>query len=119
MDKNLAWLTQKTEERKSNKGNFTFPKQRVYVTELQINKKVATPPFLNQALFFSFLSKHLVPSPPKVTQFFFRTFLPKIPLIKGAKGCSNYGMGLDISEVKAKRERKASSAGNCLTEQIL
>ena len=25
MDENLAWLTQKTEDPKSNKGNLTFP----------------------------------------------------------------------------------------------
>ena len=25
MDENLAWLTQKTEEPKCNKGKFTFP----------------------------------------------------------------------------------------------
>ena len=32
--KNLAWLTQKTEELKSNKGNFTFLTLRVNVIEL-------------------------------------------------------------------------------------
>ena len=25
LDKNFTWLTKKTEELKSNKGNFTFP----------------------------------------------------------------------------------------------
>ena len=25
LDQNIAWLTQKTEESKCNKGNFTFP----------------------------------------------------------------------------------------------
>ena len=34
MDENLAWLTQKTEELKSSKGNFTFPAHRVDVIEL-------------------------------------------------------------------------------------
>ena len=34
LDENLASLTQKTEERKSNKGNFIFPTQRVNVIEL-------------------------------------------------------------------------------------
>ena len=34
LDKNLAWLTQKTEDKKSNKGNFTFPPYRVNVIEL-------------------------------------------------------------------------------------
>ena len=33
LDENLAWLTQKTEE-KSNKGNFTFSTYRVTVIEL-------------------------------------------------------------------------------------
>ena len=31
LDKNLAWLTQKTEDPKSNKGNLTFPTQIVNV----------------------------------------------------------------------------------------
>lgn len=31
LDENLVCLTQKTEEPKSNKGNFTFPKHRVDV----------------------------------------------------------------------------------------
>ena len=30
----LAWLTQKTDEPKSNKGNFTFPTYTVNVIEL-------------------------------------------------------------------------------------
>ena len=29
IDENFAWLTKKTEEPKSNKGNFTFPIHRV------------------------------------------------------------------------------------------
>ena len=33
-DQNLAWLTQKTEEPKSNKGNLTFPSHTVNMTEL-------------------------------------------------------------------------------------
>ena len=31
LDGNLAWLTQKTEELKYNKRNFTFPTHRVNV----------------------------------------------------------------------------------------
>ena len=31
LDENLAWLTQKTEELKCNKGNFTFPTHRANV----------------------------------------------------------------------------------------
>ena len=34
LGENLAWLTEKTEEKKSNKGNFTFPTYRVNVIEL-------------------------------------------------------------------------------------
>ena len=34
LDKNFAWVTQKTEEPKDNKGNFTFPIHRVNVIEL-------------------------------------------------------------------------------------
>ena len=46
---NLAWLTQKTEESKCNKGNFTPPPHthahRVNAIELYSTKKVATPHF--------------------------------------------------------------------------
>ena len=31
---NLAWIIQKTEEPKGNKGNFTFPAHKVNVIEL-------------------------------------------------------------------------------------
>ena len=34
LNKNFAWLNQKTEESKGNKGHFTFPTHRVNVTEL-------------------------------------------------------------------------------------
>ena len=34
LDKNLAWVTQKNEEPKGNKGKFTFPTHRVTVIEL-------------------------------------------------------------------------------------
>ena len=43
MDQNLAWLTQKIEEPKSNKGNLTFPSHTVSMTGGQSNEKVATP----------------------------------------------------------------------------
>ena len=36
LDESLAWLTQKTAELKSNKGNFTFPTHRVIVVELTV-----------------------------------------------------------------------------------
>ena len=46
LDENLAWLTQKTEDLKSNKGNLTFLPHTVNVIELncKIIKKVAPPP---------------------------------------------------------------------------
>ena len=34
LDENLAWLTQRTEDPKSNKGNFTFPTHTVNVIKL-------------------------------------------------------------------------------------
>ena len=34
LDANLAWLTQKSEEPKSNKGNFTFPIHTVNIIEM-------------------------------------------------------------------------------------
>ena len=34
LDDNLAWLTQKTEDPKSNKGNLSFPPHTVNVIEL-------------------------------------------------------------------------------------
>ena len=34
LDENLAWLTKKTEDLKSNKGSLTFPTHIVNVTEL-------------------------------------------------------------------------------------
>ena len=34
LDQNLAWLTQKTEQPKSNKGNLTFPSHTVNMIEL-------------------------------------------------------------------------------------
>ena len=34
LDEDLAWLTQKTEEKRSNKENFTFPTHSVNVIEL-------------------------------------------------------------------------------------
>ena len=34
LDQNLAWVTQKTEEPKSNKKNLTFPSHTVNMLEL-------------------------------------------------------------------------------------
>ena len=55
LDESLPWLTQKTEDPKSNKGNITFSPHTVNVIELncKVIKKVATlpPPFLQQPHF--------------------------------------------------------------------
>ena len=42
MDENLKWLTQNTEDPKSNKGNLTFPTHTVNVIELKSSKEVVT-----------------------------------------------------------------------------
>ena len=61
LEENLAWLTQKTEEPKSNKGNFTFPKHTVNVIKSNRNKSEVIkhwepPPFLHQPPLFRFIS---------------------------------------------------------------
>ena len=70
LDENLAWLTQKTEDLKSNKGNLTFLPHTVNVIELncKIIKNVAPPPPFS-GLSPPFLEKNLSPTPPpQVTQ---------------------------------------------------
>ena len=47
MDQNLAWLTQKTEDPKSNKGNLIFPTDIINMIERWI-KKWQPPPSLHQ-----------------------------------------------------------------------
>ena len=66
MDENLEWLTQNTEDPKSNKRNLTFPTHTVNVIELQSNKKVATTPFLHQLPLLRFipLSSKIFCNPP-------------------------------------------------------
>ena len=90
MDENLEWLTQKTEDSKSNKGNLTFPTHTVNVIELSGNKKVTTPPFLHQPppfrIYPLFLAKNF--EPPQVTQFLKGPTL--LPLKRGGGGGSNY-----------------------------
>ena len=59
----MAWLNQKTEEPKRNKGNFTFPTYTtVNVIELQSNKKSGNTPYFNKTLPFQcylpFLAKN-------------------------------------------------------------
>ena len=51
----FAWLTKKTEDLKSNKGNLSFPSHTVIVIELQIIKKGDNPLFLHQLLLFRFI----------------------------------------------------------------
>ena len=71
MDENLEWLTQNTEDPKSNKRKLTFTTHTVNVIELKSNKKLAppistsTPPF---QVYPHFLAKNFI-SPPLVTQF--------------------------------------------------
>ena len=47
LDENLPWLTQQTEDPKSDEGNLIFPTHTLNVIELncKIIKKVATPHF--------------------------------------------------------------------------
>ena len=51
LNENLALLTQKTKEQKSNKVNFTSRTHTVFVIELQSNKKVTNHQFLHQPPF--------------------------------------------------------------------
>ena len=76
LDENLAWLTEKTEDPKSNKGNLNFLPQTVNVIELncKVIKKVATPTFLHPPpppfSGLSPLSRKTFCTPsPQVTQF--------------------------------------------------
>ena len=70
MDQSLAWLTQKTEEPKSNKGKPTFPSHSKY--DLTVNP-VSIPPFLHQLpptglspLCSKKFCTHLVAPPPLI-----------------------------------------------------
>ena len=67
LDENLAWLTQKTEDLKSNKGNLTSRPHTVNMIELncKIIKKVATPPPPLFQVYPPFLAKNVVHPPPK------------------------------------------------------
>ena len=73
--------TQKTEEKKSNKGKFTFPTHTVNVTELQSNKKSGNSPFLHQPSFsgLSLCSSKKIPPPfpppPKKKHFEIKSIL--------------------------------------------
>ena len=79
MDENLEWLTQNTEDPKSNKGNFTFCTHRVNVIELESNKTVATPPpppFVHQPPFSGLcpLSSKKICTPPPSDSIFGRSY---------------------------------------------
>ena len=83
MDENPEWLTQNTEDPKSNKGNLTFSTHIVNVIELYSNKKVANPPFSTSTSPFQvyppFLAKNFV-----VIQFSEGPTAPRPPpLIRG------------------------------------
>ena len=70
LDENLAWITKKNEEPKSNKGNFIFAINRANVMELESNKKVATPShFYINPPFQSYSTVLEKISYPQVTQF--------------------------------------------------
>ena len=89
LNENLAWLTQKTEDPKSNKGNLTFPPHTVNM--IKLNCKVienGNPPplphfYINPPPHFkvypSFLAKKLYPPPSD--SIFGRSYPP--PLIRG------------------------------------
>ena len=81
LDENLAWLTQKTEESKCNKGNFTF-----FYTQSKcywpVNKKVETLPFLHQP--------HQDFWYPPSDSILGRSYHPHPPLISG-EGVSDKG----------------------------
>ena len=71
MDQNLAWLTQKTEDPKSNKENLTFSTHTKY-DWTENNKKVVTPPpdfYINPVTGLSPLSSKNFSSPTQVIQF--------------------------------------------------
>ena len=84
LDENLAWLTQKTEDLKSNKGKLTFSPHTVNAIErnCKILKKVATPPFSG----LSSLSSKKFRTPPSDSVF--GSSYP--PLIMRGRGGSNY-----------------------------
>ena len=87
-----------SKESKCNKGNFTFPPP--HTIELQSNKKVATPAFLNQPTPFAGLYPLFsqISGTPLVTQFLED---PTPPLISdgvgGGGGGSNYVMMVKLA----------------------
>ena len=95
MDDNLEWLTQKTEDSKSNKGNLTFPTHTVNVIELSGNKKVATPHFYINPPFsdLSPVSSKKFQTSPR-DSIFGRSYPP--PLIRGG--------GVQLCKVNKRRQ---------------
>ena len=77
MDENLEWLTQKTEDPKSNKGNLTFPSHTV-IKKWQPPISTSTPSF---QVYPPFLAKNFLA--PLVTQF---SEGPTPPFNKGGGG---------------------------------
>ena len=96
LDENHPWLTQKTEDPTSNKGNLTFPHTQ-YINVIELNckviKKVAipsppistsTPPPLFQ-VYPPFLGKNFVPPLPR-DSIFRRSYTTLPPFNKGGRG---------------------------------
>ena len=82
MDENLAWLTRKTEDPKSNKGTLLFPRTQLMWLNCKVIEKWQPPHFYLNPPFSGlspFSSKKFVPLlSPQVTQ-----FLEGLTLIKG------------------------------------
>ena len=96
MDENLEWLTQNTEDLKSNKGDLTPPPiHTVNVIELQSNKKVTTPHFYINLRPFSGLSPFLVKNFIPPSDSIFRGCYPPFNKRRGGRG-SNYESNLVI-----------------------
>ena len=100
LDENLARITQKTEDPKSNKGNLTFPLHTVNVIDLncKVIKKVATLLFYINPRPFSglsppFLARFCTPLSDSILE---RSY--PLPLIRGGKGGSNYEFSLCLSQ---------------------
>ena len=71
LDENLAWLTQKTEDPKSNKGNLTFPPHTINVIELNC-KILNNPPTFSDP--FPLSSKSILPSRDSIFERFYTPF---------------------------------------------
>ena len=86
MNENLAWLTKKSEDLKSNKGNVTFPTHSKCDWTVKKLKVATLPPISTSTTtlfrFIPFLAKHFSP-PPQVTQFLEGPNPPVIRMVGG------------------------------------